>query len=1154
MLTKPFIKTAVEQNVSNTVAATVIGDWTMTRYTDVTNGFPQTNETDVQEKDGRDLGYPSYFPISKVTQPFRDPGVIYSTSYNGYGNSYSGADVLADTTSDNVRSIKMFDWNVSEVKRTNNRTNPRCYLAGKDNSFQYWISSARTLAATDANGRTAGQFSCTPVSGSRALFLDIEFTTSVHTNKMTLKVNTHIGNPQGLTFWVKKSGTWTQVASGINVPNSGLVEVWRTYDGTTNPGTWTQTPAYYTAAADNAIQIDGIRVGVDSMLRTLPGSGTTETAKNASLEVIEFTPRLSVDLSDRTRSYSASVELGNNDVEFMVGNVSSNTGSINFINDDGFFDTDTGNAILRGRLDEFVELTVDVVYDSSIGGTTAERTARQITMLSEDWTGTNNAETTVGLADYSKVLQEAMAQETLVKDIPAYAVIWLLCDGVGFNRVDVKRSTASEDELMLEYFWTDGNKSVWELIQEIAHDYQLAVYFDYNGRLQVVTRKYLFDRNSVNTEDVTPDFTMYGETNGALLSGLITTGRQEGKVYDKATVTYKAINAYNYAKSRNSIVWKAPDPLVLGAAQIVQSFSQGATQIKIDPNFDDSLFGYHGKFVIEDTGRIFEYTAKKYQFLNSNTTWVKNDNDMLAAIETNNGVRPTFTGWIQLATPTGGGLDSVVYDFRQNWQCMKFAFNGTIGQNDFSPTKFIKYDRLSDEGGALSITTSFNGNSRYKIWKKTQTYDKYDRVGIKFKMVSGADQAVGVVLFPQGANAGGGYHVTVMPNNSAGDGDKVKIIRVKTDGGEQALEFNPEGGPVADAEIRQEGFKSQVTKGRWYYLEAVIFGTEKDWKISVFVNGEYYGTWFDSSDGALARTQKAQFFVQGDGRVLIDRFYVANTRGKKTDRLPSWHNVGRKDLLYNRKLCPTDKQFNQYINDYLKKRYDARVWVYNFNSAGWATAKEIRHFTADFEKPALRQWIYCRNKNADVGLYNKMPMGAKFTLKNATERNQLLQGTRETKVSGASHNESTFIFAKSFTIQDEQKIEYKDADLINRLGENAIEFTSDWLQSAEAAESVADFIRSKFGIQGRIWTAEIYGNPLVEVGDIVAVYWPNNRMSSYTYLVTSVTQGFDNGLSSNVTLLQRQNTPAKEVTVPDTSIEIDLASPPRFYQISASNI
>jgi hypothetical protein len=47
---------------------------------------------------------------------------------------------------------------------------------------------------------------------------------------------------------------------------------------------------------------------------------------------------------------------------------------------------------------------------------------------------------------------------------------------------------------------------------------------------------------------------------------------------------------------------------------------------------------------------------------------------------------------------------------------------------------------------------------------------------------------------------------------------------------------------------------------------------------------------------------------------------------------------------------------------------------------------------------------------------------------------------------------------------------------------------------------------------------EIFGNPVIEVGDIVTVNYPKNDLNgTQKFLVTNVNSNFDGGLSTSIT-------------------------------------
>lgn len=77
---------------------------------------------------------------------------------------------------------------------------------------------------------------------------------------------------------------------------------------------------------------------------------------------------------------------------------------------------------------------------------------------------------------------------------------------------------------------------------------------------------------------------------------------------------------------------------------------------------------------------------------------------------------------------------------------------------------------------------------------------------------------------------------------------------------------------------------------------------------------------------------------------------------------------------------------------------------------------------------------------------------------------------------------------------------------------------SEWIQSKQAAQRMLKVI--SMGIEGFSKTASlnIFGNPLIQVGDIVTLTYSLNGISSQRYVVGSINQTFDQGLSTKLTL------------------------------------
>jgi hypothetical protein len=81
-----------------------------------------------------------------------------------------------------------------------------------------------------------------------------------------------------------------------------------------------------------------------------------------------------------------------------------------------------------------------------------------------------------------------------------------------------------------------------------------------------------------------------------------------------------------------------------------------------------------------------------------------------------------------------------------------------------------------------------------------------------------------------------------------------------------------------------------------------------------------------------------------------------------------------------------------------------------------------------------------------------------------------------------------------------------------------VQMDADWIQSKKSAENTLKLIQQ--GLEGfsKDVSLSIFGNPLIQVGDIVGLSYSLNGISQQKYVVHSVVQNFSNGLSTSLTL------------------------------------
>jgi len=82
----------------------------------------------------------------------------------------------------------------------------------------------------------------------------------------------------------------------------------------------------------------------------------------------------------------------------------------------------------------------------------------------------------------------------------------------------------------------------------------------------------------------------------------------------------------------------------------------------------------------------------------------------------------------------------------------------------------------------------------------------------------------------------------------------------------------------------------------------------------------------------------------------------------------------------------------------------------------------------------------------------------------------------------------------------------------------AVQLDSNWIQSKDAANKLINIISKGIDIFSKDVSIQIFGNPLLQVGDVVQLSYNLGGLNSQKYIVHSVSQSFDNGLSTALVL------------------------------------
>jgi len=276
--------------------------------------------------------------------------------------------------------------------------------------------------------------------------------------------------------------------------------------------------------------INGIRVVVQTMNKN-----------NSTFDLIEFSPRLTVDISESVSSFSITKtmsDLGNSSLP--VSGLSVSTGSAQIFdvdfsfneNNTFSFDANTGS-ILAGYLNMPIKF---LFYDitSNVGGIDYFIPVK--TMYSESFPQVTGAASTVDvqLRDLFFLLESMPAPEILLTDISLSWAITVLLDYAGFSNYSFRR-ILNYPEIIIPFFFVEPNQNIAEILQKLAVASQSAMFFDEYNNLIIMSKEYLLP-NSV--DERATDNTLYGQVEGTTLPNIINLSSQDKLIYNDGQVDY----------------------------------------------------------------------------------------------------------------------------------------------------------------------------------------------------------------------------------------------------------------------------------------------------------------------------------------------------------------------------------------------------------------------------------------------------------------------------------------------------------------------------------------------------------------------------------------------------------------------------------------
>ena len=284
--------------------------------------------------------------------------------------------------------------------------------------------------------------------------------------------------------------------------------------------------------------VKGIRLVVESM--SIP---------NVPLELIELSPRLVSDLSDKVISFNVTKilsDLANS--ALPVGQVLASSGSMQLFDEDQAFNlNNTWTGSSGSIIAEYMQKNIKFNFYEVIKNVNNVNYYIPVKTLYSDTIpqiDQNAGTMSFSLRDFYFYFESVKAPEILLTDVSLSQAVCILLDHIGFSNYSFKR-LVNETDPVIPYFFIAPEQNVAEVLQQLAVATQSAMFFDEYNNFIVMTKGYLLD----NSGERSTDMVLYGSNDPVVdginennyvgpLTNIVSISSQDQKVYNDGNITY----------------------------------------------------------------------------------------------------------------------------------------------------------------------------------------------------------------------------------------------------------------------------------------------------------------------------------------------------------------------------------------------------------------------------------------------------------------------------------------------------------------------------------------------------------------------------------------------------------------------------------------
>jgi hypothetical protein len=242
--------------------------------------------------------------------------------------------------------------------------------------------------------------------------------------------------------------------------------------------------------------ISGIRIVVDTMHN-----------KNYIFDLIELSPRLVANLTDRTVSFNVTKSASDLGVAGLpVSQLLASVGSLELFDYDDSFNINNKNSIINNYLNKNIqikiyEIIVGVLQSSN--GIKYDYYVPIKTLYTENLPDSKeeNKHVSLSLKDLYFYFDSLTAPQLLMTNVSISTAVSTILDYIGFSNYVFKRNEG-ESEQLIPYFFVGPDQSVAQVLQDIAVSSQCAMFFDEYNNFVVMSKSYILPKSTERTTDL----------------------------------------------------------------------------------------------------------------------------------------------------------------------------------------------------------------------------------------------------------------------------------------------------------------------------------------------------------------------------------------------------------------------------------------------------------------------------------------------------------------------------------------------------------------------------------------------------------------------------------------------------------------------------